>query len=667
MRRLLNRLLGRSMVEEASAGKPPLAASQAEAEYLIAEGNVLEDASQWVEAETRYRNALTLYPGFARAYLNLGNVQAAQGQFKEAAASYREALRLESGYGAAHANLGKLYLAQKNYQNAAEHYAAAVRELPGSVDAWVGLGSALEETGCQTEATEAYQKALAIQPGFTGAKLNLGQLLLKLKRFDEAAEYLQDVLSATPERGLLIHALLGQAMINMGMINDALKHYGHASQLEPRAPELVRIPALFMNCFPDYTPEKIFAAHLDYAQRFCSKFYPQNPSYSNVPDPGRMLRVCYVSGDFRKHAVSRFIEPVLIHHGRDRFEVHCFYNHHHSDGITERLKGFADVWHPVAEMDDHAAAKLVRDLGIDILVDLSGYTEGHRLPLFARKPAPVQATWLGYLSTTGLATMDYRICDAYTDPPGLTERFHTETLARLPDSQWCHISYEALESVADLPADLALADKMPSPLLKNGYLTLGSFNHSAKLNDQVLALWAEVLNTVPDAHLHIAAIPSGRAQERIISVMKQSGVDCERIEFIPPLAFDKYLACIAQVDLVLDPFPYNGGTTSIDALIMGVPLVTLAGDRSIARGGVSLLSNLGRVELIAATPQEYIGIVQQLANEPLRLAALRQGLRQQLAHSPLMDGARFTRNLEALYRQMWQTWCDSQQQNPVVA
>ncbi|MEZ5583806.1 MAG: hypothetical protein R3F37_14605 [Candidatus Competibacteraceae bacterium] len=420
-----------------------------------------------------------------------------------------------------------------------------------------------------------------------------------------------------------------------------------------------------MNCFADRTPQELFAAHLDYAQRFHSPFYPQHPSYANSPDPERVLRIGYVSGDFRKHAVSRFIEPVLLHHDRDHFEVHCFYNHHHSDGITQRLKEFADVWHSVVKVDDHAAAKLVHDLEIDILIDLSGYTEGHRLSLFARKPAPVQATWLGYLATTGLATMDYRICDAYTDPPGLTERFHTETLARLPDSQWCHIPYETLQSVADLPADLALTSE--TPLLKNGYLTLGSFNNAAKLNDQVLALWAEVLKAIPDARLHIAAVPSGRAQQWIDSIMARLGVDCKRIEFIPPLDFDKYLTAIAHVDLVLDPFPYNGGTTSIDALIMGVPLITLAGDRSIARGGVSLLSNLGLTELIAATPLEYVAIVRQLTDNPSRLKALRQSLRQRLERSPLMDGARFTRNLEALYRKMWQTYCDSQQRSSVVA
>lgn len=656
MKNLLNRLLGRKALKPAEAPKSP---DQMEADRLIAEGNALEDAGQLVEAETQYHSALRLYPGFAKAYLNLGNVQAMQGHMEEAAASYREALRLQPGYGAAHANLGQWYLARKNYPNAVEHYAAAAQALPDSADALVGLGCALEESGRQTEAVEAYQKALAIQPDLAGAKLNLGQLLINLNQPDEAVEYLQDILSVMPNRKPLIYSLLGNAMIRMGMINDAIDAYRQASKLEPRASTWARLPVLFMNCSPDYTPQEKFVAHCDYVQQFYSQFYPKKLSYSNSTTPNRILQIGYVSGDFRKHAVSRFIEPALIHHNRDSFKIHCFYNNSQSDSITERLKGFADAWHPIAEMDDQAAAKLVRNLGIDILIDLSGYTEGNRLSLFACKPAPVQATWLGYLSTTGLTTIDYRICDIYTDPPGLTEPFHTEKLIRLPDSQWCHISHEALASAAELPVDFAFTSELP--FLKNGYLTLGSFNDSAKLNDQVLTLWSNVLNTLPDARLSIADTRSNRVQQWILSVMKQAGVDGERIEFIPRLDFHEYLAAIAQVDLVLDPFPYNGGTTSLDALIMGVPLVTLAGNHSFARGGVSLLSNLGLTELIAATPQEYVAIVQHLASDPDRLAALRQGLRQRLEQSPLLDGARFTRSLEALYHQMWRVWCESQQ------
>lgn len=245
--------------------------------------------------------------------------------------------------------------------------------------------------------------------------------------------------------------------------------------------------------------------------------------------------------------------------------------------------------------------------------------------------------------------MDYRICDAYTDPPGLTECFHTEQLARLPDCQWCYMPRTDLPPVGELPQQ------------RNDYLTLGSFNNAAKLNEQVLALWAEVLLALPNAKLRIAAVPPGRAQQRIISILSAASINLERLEFTPQLPYVEYLSAISQVDIALDPFPYNGGTTSFDTLIMGVPFVTLAGNHSIARGGVSILTNLGLTDLIAATPTEYVEIVRQLANDPLRLAAFRRTLRQRLEDSPLMDGARFTRNLEALYRRMWQTWCNSQQ------
>ncbi len=215
---------------------------------------------------------------------------------------------------------------------------------------------------------------------------------------------------------------------------------------------------------------------------------------------------------------------------------------------------------------------LIHALGIDILIDLSGHTQNHRLQVFARKPAPVQATWLGYLATTGLTTMDYRICDIYTDPPGLTERFHTEQLARLPDCQWCYAPYVDLPPIDELP------------LLRNGYLTLGSFNNSSKLNDRVLELWADALKTIPESHIRIVDVPPGRAQERVVSILKRSGVAPERIEFAPRLPYRDYLQSITAVDVALDPFPYNGGTTSIDTLIMGVPLVTLAG-RPLHRPG----------------------------------------------------------------------------------
>lgn len=660
MKDLFNRLLGRKLLTPDKAlsspavGQTLLPAPPIEAEQWIVAGNALEDAGQFADAEAHYRKALELCPHFARAALNIGNALSAQGQLQEAAAIYQEALQLKPGYGPAHANLGKLYLGAGRYQQAADHYAAAVQALPHSADALVGLGCALEELQRYSEALGAYHRALAIQPDFAGAKLNLGRTLILLNQPEDAVEYLEEAREAMPDNGL-VYALLGQAMGNLCLTQQAAIYQRRALALHaPKQALLAHILLFNLNHLPDSTPEELFTAHRDYGERYCSAFYPQNPQYENSRDPERRLKIGYVSGDFREHPVSRFIEPVLAQHDPACFETHLFHNYPLSDEVTERLKGLAAGWHPVWNQDDDAVADGVRSLGIDILIDLSGHTENHRLFVFARKPAPVQATWLGYLGTTGLATMDYRICDAYTDPPGLTERFHTEQLARLPECQWRHVAYANLPPVDELP------------LLRNGYLTLGSFNKATKLNEQVLRLWAEILKAIPQSRLILASVPRGRAEERFTAILASAGVTGDRLELMPRIPYQDYLATLGKVDIALDPFPYNGGTTTLDTLVMGVPLVTLAGDHSVARGGVSLLSNAGLTELVAATPQEYVEIVQQLANDPVRLAVLRKSLRERVMASPLLNGVRFTRNLEALYRRMWRTWCESQQPRSAV-
>ena len=653
MKHLLNRLLGQNKLKAVETShsqafpQPQSSNHRIEAERLIVEGNILEDAGQPAAAEAHYRKALERYPSFARAALNIGNALSTQGKLQEAAASYQEALRLEPGYGAAHANLGKIYLGQGRYQQAVEHYAAAVQALPHSADALVGLGCAMEELQRYAEALEAYHRALAIQPDFAGAKLNLGRTLILLNQPDAAVDYLEEALVGMPDNGL-VYALIGQAMGNLCLTQQAVIYQRRALELNaPKEALLAHILLFNLNHLPDCSPEELFAAHRDYAQRYCSALYPQNPKYQNIPDPEQRLKIGYVSGDFREHPVSRFIEPVLAHHDPASFEVHAFYNYHLHDEVTARLKQLVVGWHSIWNEDDAAVADLIRSLGIDILIDLSGHTENQRLLVFARKPTPVQATWLGYLGTTGLATMDYRICDAYTDPPGLTERFHTEKLIRLPECQWCHVPYIDLPPVSQLP------------FLRNGYLTLGSFNKATKLNERVLMLWAEILNAIPESRLMIASVPKGRTEEHFAAILEKAGVARSRFEFIPRIAYRDYLASLTTVDIALDPFPYNGGTTTLDTLVMGVPLVTLAGDHSIARGGVSLLSNLGLTELIAATTQDYLEIVRQLAEDPARLATLRGSLRERVLASSLMDGSRFTHHIEALYRQMWRGWCAS--------
>jgi predicted O-linked N-acetylglucosamine transferase (SPINDLY family) len=322
--------------------------------------------------------------------------------------------------------------------------------------------------------------------------------------------------------------------------------------------------------------------------------------------------------------------------------VHCFYNHPTGDELTRRLAVQADHWHDIAGLDDESVARRIRDNGIDLLIDLSGHTVGNRMGVFARKPAPLQFTWLGYLCTTGLATMDYRICDAYTDPPGAPGVLGAEKLARLPHSQWCY------QPQAELPLASTL------PMLRNGFLTLGSFNHEIKLNDAVIHAWMELLQAVPDSRLRIFGVTTDILERRIRDVCRALDIAGERVEVCGRVEIERYFALYGEVDVALDTFPFNGGTTTCDALIMGVPTVAVAGARALARGGVSLLSNIGLTDWIADSPREIVDVVKAQIADPHALAQLRAELPARMLASPLMDAPRFTHSLEALYRSAWE-------------
>ncbi len=529
----------------------------------------------------------------------------------------------------------------------------SIRPVSQSEEELLRLGADLEKSKRLTEALAVYQRMLAARPDFVPAKLNVGRVLILLRRSEEALRILEEARAQAPNFGMT-YAMIGQALSNLQLTQQAVTYQRLAIALNaPDDVVLVHVLLFNLNYMPDCTAEALFDAHQLFGQRYCSEFYPQDPHHDNCPDPERPLKVGYVSGDFREHPVSQFIEPVFACHDPTQFEIHAFYSHDLNDATTARLRSHVAHWHPIADQDDDAVAELIRTLGIDLLIDLSGHTDHHRLFVFARKPAPVQATWLGYMNTTGLATMDYRICDVYTDPPGLTERFHTEKPLRLPECQWCHTPYSDLPPIGELP------------LSHTGWLTLGSFNKPAKLNEQVLTLWAEILKAIPQSRLAIASVPSQRTADYFTAILQKAGVARNRFAFLARLpTFQDYLSSLNEIDIALDPFPYSGFTTTLDTLIMGVPVVALAGDRSIARGGVSLLANLGLPELIAETPQDYVDIVKQLADDPARLAALRGSLRDRVLAAPFMNGERFTRQLEAAYRQMWRTWCDSQCQQP---
>jgi protein O-GlcNAc transferase len=369
--------------------------------------------------------------------------------------------------------------------------------------------------------------------------------------------------------------------------------------------------------------------------------------HRNDRNPDRRLRIGYVSPDFRTHALAYFFEPILAAHDRGQFEIFAYAELEKPDETTARMRSCVSGWREIGRQNDAEVARQIQADGIDILVDLAGHTAQNRLGVFAYKPAPVQATYLGYINTSGLATMDYRITDAVADPPS-EARQTTEELVRLPAGFCCYAPPAEAPTVNDLP------------LAGNGHITFGSPHNLNKLNDEVIGLWSEILRAIPTARLRIVrkTLRGRETRERLLGQFDRYGNFRDRIDLEwELLPFPRYFEMYHHFDVVLDTFPANGHTITCEALWMGVPVLTLLGGRYAGRMSGSVLQCLGLSEWAAATPEEYIGRAVQVADDPNQLGVLRAALRERMRCSPLCDSLTFTRNLESAYRQMWQRWC----------
>jgi predicted O-linked N-acetylglucosamine transferase (SPINDLY family) len=580
----------------------------ARADFLNTLGLVHLALGDLGEAETHLRAALALQPAHATARGNLGIVLRDTGRLQEAEAAFREALRLEPGLADAHNNLGNL----------------------------------LKETGRAREAERSLRRAIELRPGYAEAHANLGIVLRALGRVQEAEQCARRAIALKPDFAEAYNDL-GVTLFGLGRLEEAERSYRHALSLDPALLVAQGNLVYLKNCVSGRSLEEIYAEHREFARLIRPSAGPA--PHANAPDPERRLRIGYVSADFRQHSVAFFIEPVLARHDRAGFEVFCYYNLAHADEVTARLRGLAQHWREVHALDDEDLAQRVRDDAIDILVDLSGCTANNRLSLFARKPAPVQATWLGYLNSTGLDTMDYRISDAQANPPGPLDRVHSERLVRMPDSQWCYLPPNDAPAVG------------PAPCLAAGHVTFGSFSIPAKLDGAAIAAWGRLLERVPGSRLLVATNGLADVPDEFRERLVRQGIPRERLRVVGTQPFQAYLALHGEVDIVLDTFPFTGGTTSCHALWMGVPVVSLAGETATSRGGASLLHAVGLGELVAHDAEQYVDIAAGLALDPARLASLRAGMRERLRASALMDAPRFTRNLEAAYRGMWRAWC----------
>ena len=464
---------------------------------------------------------------------------------------------------------------------------------------------------------------------------------------DQAIAHYERALSLKPDYALAHHNL-GSALVLQGQMDQAIAHHERALSLRPDYVATHNSLLFTLNYASDREPLAVYAAHRDFARRWEAPLATLIPAHTNDRSPERRLRIGYVSSDFRQHSVGYFIEPVLAHHDHDRFEIFCYSNHLQEDKVTARLKSHADHWCRIIGLSDEQVAQRIRADQIDILIDLNGHTGGNRLLVFARKPAPLQVTWLGYPNTTGLSAMDYRLTDGFADPLGMTEHLHSEKLIRLPECFSCYrTAARGARGSRTSGAGKGIRD----------FRFLQQLGQDHPGGDGGLGADSA-------SHPRLAFDPQEFRSERqhrattVRETFTELGVAPERLELLGrDRSHEAHLERYRSIDIGLDPFPYNGTTTTCEALWMGVPVVTLAGQTHAGRVGVSQLSNLGLTELIARTPEEYLATAVRLAADLEHLSSLRKELRARMAASPLTDGQRFTKNLEQAYLAMWQDWC----------
>jgi protein O-GlcNAc transferase len=611
-----------------------------------------------------------------RSKLRLGKELIAARRFDEARRVYQEICAKSKTDAENWLTLGVINGVLKRHDDAVACCSKAVELSPRHAGAWYNLGIALRDTRQLEKAADALRKAFALNPGNQGAATSLGHVLAALHRYEDAEEVFRQVLRYQPGN-TEFYAVYGSAMQTLGRYEAAINAYRKAIELKhPRAAEIHENMAAAL-CMQGKYRESIehfdTALGLDAANpRIYSSLlltlhyltgqdlegllerhrrWPGNTlrpaqATAKFPRPAERparLRIGYVSSDLRKHSVAFFVEPLLAHHDAGRYEITCYSTNNEADTTTKRLQGLTHRWRDVADVDDNDLCKQIAADGIDILVDLNGHTSGNRLTVFARRAAPVQVSFVGYPDTTGVAEMDYRLSDAIADPPG-SERLCTESLIRLPGCFLCYRPPDKAPSVA------------AAPCATNGFVTFGSFNNLAKVNPDVIGLWARLLREVPDSRLILKnpSLTDRSTRERYQALFADAGVSSERLAMFGYIPDDTgHLGAYARIDLALDTSPYNGTTTTCEALWMGVPVVSLRGDRHSARVGASLLTAAGFPEWIAETPGRYIEIGRELASDRAKLIALRTQLRERVGQSRLCAVGDYTLAVEQAYEAMY--------------
>lgn len=556
-------------------------------------------------AERLYRQYLERYPPHAEACFNLGLSLHRQGQLQEAISAYQQALACQPDLIQAHQNLGHAFHLLNNLDAASHCYQQALLLNPDAVEILNNLGNVLKDQGRLDEAIFHYERALQLNPGYSVAYNNLGN-----------------------------------AFKELGLLDNAFASYQKALELNPDHIESISNGLFVLSYHPQCTPEQYLANARQYGDRVTANARPYTAWPALAHRTGR-LKVGLVSGDLRSHPIGYFLESILRHLDAERIELVAYTTKPQEDDLTTRIRPCFSAWHSLTGLSDEAAAHKIHSDGIQVLLDLSGHTAHNRLPIFAWKPAPVQASWLGYFASTGLTQMDYLLADPVSVPQAHQHHF-TETIVYLPDTRLCFTAPEA-PPVAPLPA------------LQQGHITFGNFQNLSKLDDAVLSAWSSILRALPTARLRLqnAQMNSLAVRQHLQQRLANHSIADERVTLLEPGSRTAYLAAHADVDMILDTFPYPGGTTTCEALWMGVPTVTLAGTTLLARQGACLLACAGLQDWVAEDVTDYVNKAIHFASDWNALAALRRALRPQVQASVLFDAARFAGNLELALTSMW--------------
>ncbi len=597
-------------------------------------GNALRSVGRVDEAIEAYGRSLGIKPGDAEVLNNLGNAFIDRGRLDEAIAAFRAALAANPSCAPIYRNLGNAFREQGRAEEAISAYARAIELKADFVEAHNDLGNVLKNMGRLDEATRKYEAAIALRPEYPEAYCNLGNIYREKGLIEKAIDCYHTALRIRPHFAEAV-SNLGNALKDQGDLTGAIGAYQDAIALEPGLVDAHSNLIYARQFISGITLADILEDHLEWNRVHVSPLSGERrigPSGHGSPS-GKMV-LGFVSGDFRRHPVGYFLVSILESLSRKDCEIICYANQIENDDMTERFRRSAHVWQNCHQMSDAALAHAIRQDGVDILFDLTGHNERNRLLLFARKPAPMQITWAGYMATTGLETMDYIVADKYEIPEG-SERYYTEKVLRMPHSFVCY----------DPPG--YAPPVLPLPAFTNGYITFGCFNLLSKISPDVVEIWCTILLQVAGSRLILKTkeLNSEETRRRYVDLFLRRGIGPERIDLLGGTPHREHLDCYNRIDIALDPFPFSGSTTTLESLWMGVPVITMPGETFASRHSLSFLSTVGLTETIADTPDRYVALAKEWGSNLHHLSEVRSSLRDRFRASPLCDGEAFARHL----------------------